>query len=123
MTNTLALDTNAAIAVLNGDDSAINKLQASEAWFLPVVVLGELNFGAYRSKRVDQNLDNLSQFSKLCNVVNVNEQTAIHYGRIKAELKRIGSPIPSNDCWIAALCRQHGHPLATMDAHFDKVSG
>jgi predicted nucleic acid-binding protein len=32
-------------------------------------------------------------------------------------------PIPVNDLWIAALCRQHGHDLLSRDQHFDQVTG
>ena len=31
--------------------------------------------------------------------------------------------IPSNDIWIAALCRQHSLPLLSRDRHFDLVPG
>ena len=30
---------------------------------------------------------------------------------------------PSNDVWIAALCRQHSLPLLSRDLHFDAVPG
>jgi tRNA(fMet)-specific endonuclease VapC len=40
-----------------------------------------------------------------------------------AELKRAGTPIPTNDLWIAALCRQHDLPLLSRDRHFDRVPG
>jgi predicted nucleic acid-binding protein len=39
------------------------------------------------------------------------------------ELKRAGTPIPSNDVWIAALCRQHSLPVVSRDRHFDAVPG
>ena len=32
-------------------------------------------------------------------------------------------PIPENDIWIAALCRQHQMAVASRDGHFDKVRG
>jgi predicted nucleic acid-binding protein len=38
-------------------------------------------------------------------------------------LRQAGKPIPTNDLWIAALCRQHGLPLLSRDRHFDVVSG
>jgi predicted nucleic acid-binding protein len=45
------------------------------------------------------------------------------YGEVKAELARLGKPIPDNDLWIAAVARQHDLPLATRDAHFALVPG
>jgi predicted nucleic acid-binding protein len=56
-------------------------------------------------------------------VLDVNEPTTQYYAEISAELKRMGKPIPTNDLWIAALCRQHGLPLLSRDRHFDAVPG
>jgi predicted nucleic acid-binding protein len=50
-------------------------------------------------------------------------ETTIWYADIRAELKRAGKPIPTNDLWIAALCRQHNLPLLSRDRHFDQVPG
>jgi len=53
----------------------------------------------------------------------VDERTARHYANIRHELKLLGRPIPPNDLWIAALCRQHGYDILSRDAHFDRVAG
>jgi tRNA(fMet)-specific endonuclease VapC len=37
--------------------------------------------------------------------------------------KKAGTPIPSNDVWIAALCRLHSLPIVSRDRHFDLVPG
>lgn len=52
-----------------------------------------------------------------------DEGTAEHYGDLKAELARLGKPIPDNDLWVAAMARQYDLPLATRDAHFAQVPG
>ena len=41
---------------------------------------------------------------------------------LRLDLKRAGTPIPSNDVWIAALCRQYSLPLLSRDRHFDAVT-
>ncbi len=56
-------------------------------------------------------------------VLDIDEETTHHYAAIGLELKRIGKPIPANDLWIAALCRQHALPLVSRDRHFDLVRG
>jgi hypothetical protein len=56
-------------------------------------------------------------------VLVVEEETSRHYAGIRAALKKAGRPIPSNDLWIAALCRQHRLPLLSQDQHFDAVEG
>ena len=44
-------------------------------------------------------------------------------GKIYANLRRKGTPIPSNDMWLAAQCLETGAELATMDKHFRSVDG
>ena len=63
-----------------------------------------------------------------CLVLDANEPTTRYYAEIilelkQLELKRKGRPIPTNDIWIAALCRQHSLPLLSRDRHFDLVPG
>jgi tRNA(fMet)-specific endonuclease VapC len=43
--------------------------------------------------------------------------------KFRFELKQEGKPIPANDLWISALCRQHSLPLVSRDRHFDAVAG
>jgi predicted nucleic acid-binding protein len=51
----------------------------------------------------------------------VSEETSRHYDAIRVELKRAGTPIPSNDVWIAALSRQHALPILSQDKHFHLI--
>ncbi|HZQ91969.1 MAG TPA: type II toxin-antitoxin system VapC family toxin [Terriglobales bacterium] len=117
------LDTNAAIAALGDDAALLRELERSSEWLLPSVVLGELFYGAYGSTRVRSNLSRISDFVGLCTVVAVDQDTALFYGRLRTELRFAGRPIPSNDAWIASLCRQHSVPLLSRDRHFDVVEG
>ncbi|HLJ25915.1 MAG TPA: PIN domain-containing protein [Candidatus Angelobacter sp.] len=56
-------------------------------------------------------------------ILDIDEQTTISYAAVRRELKKAGTPIPSNDAWIAALCRQHSLPVVSRDRHFDAVPG
>lgn len=38
-----------------------------------------------------------------------------------AELRTQGTPIPTNDLWIAALVVEHGLTLYTRDRHFEHL--
>jgi len=49
------------------------------------------------------------------------EETSVYYAAIRSELKASGSPIPSNDGWIAALAREHRMPIVSRDTHFGRV--
>ena len=56
-------------------------------------------------------------------LVAVGKITSDRYSRIAVQLKQQGTPIPSNDIWVAAQSMEHGAELITFDQHFDKVSG
>jgi tRNA(fMet)-specific endonuclease VapC len=51
-----------------------------------------------------------------------DEDTTHHYARIWMQLRRQGTPIPTNDLWIAALAVQHNLALYSRDAHFDHLA-
>jgi tRNA(fMet)-specific endonuclease VapC len=117
----IALDTNQAIAVLNGTGDTPQWIQTFTGIYLPVPVVGELRFGALNSQRAAQNLRRVGQLISRCQVLNATVSTAEVYARIRIQLKRKGKPIPENDIWIAAVCVERGLPLATLDEHFTEV--
>lgn len=53
----------------------------------------------------------------------IDERVAVRYATVRAELKRIGRPLPENDIWIAAVCLEERLPLLTADHHFESVPG
>jgi tRNA(fMet)-specific endonuclease VapC len=53
----------------------------------------------------------------------VVRETAESYSEIRHELKAAGTPIPTNDLWIAAVARQHRFQIITRDTHFRAVRG
>jgi len=116
------LDTNVLIDGWAGDTDIVQRLERlpAEAIFVPVVVLGELYFGARRSTRTAENLANLDTFTATANGVSCDLATARVYGEIKTALRRLGRPLPENDIWIAAIAIQHGLTLVSRDAHFDQ---
>jgi len=90
---------------------------------VPVIVLGEFRFGAAQSRKRQDYENWLVKLISASLILYIDEQTTTHYAAIRFELKQIGRPIPSNDFWIAALCRQHSLPLLSRDRHFDVVPG
>jgi tRNA(fMet)-specific endonuclease VapC len=121
--NSLALDTNQAIHILNDVPVALAFYGGCGELMVPVTVSGELRFGAYNSRRRDENLEKIERLMSRCRVVSVTDATALEYARVRFELERIGNFIPENDVWIAAACFEHGVPLATADKHFLAVAG
>jgi tRNA(fMet)-specific endonuclease VapC len=48
---------------------------------------------------------------------------ADRYGQLVADLRRKGTPIPTNDIWIAATALENGARLLTADRHFERIDG
>jgi tRNA(fMet)-specific endonuclease VapC len=119
----MILDTSALSAAADDDPAIIAILARAEQVAIPVVVLGEYRYGIAQSRRRAAYENWLAGLLHDCFVLDINEATTHHYAEIVLELKRIGKPIPTNDLWIAALCRQHSLPLLSRDRHFDLVAG
>ncbi|MBI4468207.1 MAG: type II toxin-antitoxin system VapC family toxin [Acidobacteria bacterium] len=120
----LLLDTSGYSAFLRGHEGLKRSLQNAEQIFLNAVVLGELRAGFIRSQRRRQNEDELTQFlsSPRVGVVGMDENTADCYAAILDSLRIAGTPIPTNDVWIAASAMEFGLRVLTTDTHFVKVA-
>ena len=119
----MILDTNALSAAADGDPAVIAVLARVDQTAIPVIVLGEYRHGIAESRNRAEYEAWLTGLLNDCLVFDINEATSHHYADIVLELKRKGKPIPTNDVWIAALCRQHSLPLLSRDRHVDLVAG
>jgi tRNA(fMet)-specific endonuclease VapC len=121
------LDTNALSAAADDDPGLAAVLARAEQIALPVIVLGEYRHGIAQSRHRTSYENWLEGLLNDCLVLDIQEPTTHYYAEISRELKRKGkpipTPIPTNDLWIAALCRQHALPLLSRDRHFDLVAG
>jgi predicted nucleic acid-binding protein len=119
----MIVDTNALSAAADGDPEIIAILARADQMAIPVIVLGEYRYGIAQSKNRASYERWLIGLLQDCFVLDITEPTTQYYTEIILELKRKGKPIPTNDLWIAALCRQHCLPLLSRDLHFDLVAG
>jgi len=121
----IMLDTNAYSAFKRGEGSARETIASADEILLPVPVLGELRAGFRSGSREEANLRELEQFlaSPRVRVHPLGEETAIFYAEVHGSLRKAGTPIPTNDLWIAASALESGSVLVTRDSHFDAVSG
>ena len=87
---------------------------------VPVTVLGELEAGFELGRRARDNRHALGDFldEPFVSVLAVTEVTVRHYARIFAALRRAGTPIPTNDVWIAASTMECNGCLLTFDGHY-----
>lgn len=117
----MILDTNALSAFVDGATDLARLL--TEAFAIPVIVLGEYRFGIRLSRRRSDHERWLNENLRFHRVLQVSDVTTLYYADIRVELKKAGSPIPANDVWIAALALQHDLPVLSRDKHFDSVEG
>lgn len=120
----LLLDTSGYSAFMRGHPEVMAALQEADEVCLNPVVLGELLAGFIRGKRRKKNESELKTFlqSPRVKILDVNSETAERYAVILNSLWKAGTPIPTNDIWIAATAMQHGLHLLTTDAHYQEVS-
>ena len=119
----IILDTNALSAYADGMPGAMAAVHSASSLALPVIAIGEYRFGIAGSRHHQDYVKWLERIVPSCRVLEVTEETTHWYAGVRGELRRAGTPIPSNDLWIASLARQHMLPLLSRDAHFDKVPG
>ena len=119
----MILDTNAVSANAENNANVVGILAEAEHVSLPVIVIGEYRYGIAQSRNRSRYERWLDGFIADCTVLDIDEQTSHHYAAISIELRQAGKPIPANDVWIAALCRQHKLSLLSRDRHFDAVAG
>lgn len=119
----MILDTNALSNFAGGQPEVVRILGQVPQITVPVIVLGEYQFGIAGSRNRVAYTGWLKQLLAICVVLRVDEETAVEYAGLRMELKAAGTPIPSNDIWIAALCRQHSRPILSRDRHFDLIHG
>jgi predicted nucleic acid-binding protein len=119
----MIVDTNALSAAADDDPAIIAILTRAGQMAIPVIVLGEYRYGIAQSRHRATYENWLAALLRDCSVLDINEPTTQHYAEITLDLRHKGKPIPTNDLWIAALCRQHSLPLLSRDRHFDQVTG
>jgi tRNA(fMet)-specific endonuclease VapC len=100
-------------------------IEEAEIVNIPSIVLGELFAGFYCGKREKENRQSLDNFIELpgIQVVDVDASIADRYGILVKILRKQGTPIPTNDIWIAATALETGSRLVTYDAHFNCIPG
>ena len=119
----MILDTNALSAYLDSTPQAVEIVSEARELAIPVIVAGEFAFGIAQSRYREAYEKSLERMLDRCRVLDIGIETARHYATIRLQLKAAGKPIPANDIWIAALCRQYAMPIMSRDSHFDFVSG
>jgi tRNA(fMet)-specific endonuclease VapC len=119
----LILDTNGVSALAEGESALEPIFRRAGRVAIPVIVLGEYRYGISHSRKQKRYEQWLTEYLPKFMILDIDERTTVPYAAVRSELKRAGAPIPSNDIWIAALCRQYSLPLLSRDRHFDAIPG
>lgn len=120
----IALDTNRYVDLCRGIVETVTLLEEAEAVVLPFVVVGELRAGFVHGRRQEENERTLRRFllQDGVEVIFADDQTTHHYATVFRQLRKQGTPIPTNDMWLAALVLQHNLVLHARDRHFDRLA-
>lgn len=119
----VALDTNRYVDFARGDAEVVETIESAESVHIPLIVLGELRAGFAVGTRGAKNEGALRRFLLRPGVSLLvpDEQTTYHYASLYRQLRHQGTPIPTNDIWIAASILQHDLVLCARDTHFDHL--
>jgi tRNA(fMet)-specific endonuclease VapC len=119
--NKFLLDTNIITAWLKGETPVADKIDKATEVHIPIIVVGELYYGALYSTQVQKNIREIKSITDNYNILKIDEETTIAYGDIKAALRKKGKPIPENDIWIAAIAKRYELIMVTRDKHFKEI--
>lgn len=119
----VALDTNRYVDYCRGVPESVEVIRRADRIYLPFVVVAELRAGFLGGTRGRENEARLVEFvnSVRVDVLLADEGTTHHYARLFVQLRQQGTPIPTNDLWIASLVAQHHLLLFARDRHFDAL--
>jgi tRNA(fMet)-specific endonuclease VapC len=127
---TYLLDTNACIALINGNEANVRRrfqraVARDSMILVSSIVAFELWYGVAKSQRKDSNTQRLEAFfAGPLEWMLFDEEDARAAGTIRAELEAIGKPIGAYDVLLAGQARRRGATLVTSNTkEFTRVSG
>ena len=119
------IDTKIYSLAMRGDAKVIDALRKIDLIGFSAISIGELFSGFKGGNRESRNKEEINIFLDSPRVVlhPVDEGTAEFYASILDDLREAGTPIPTNNIWIAAVAFQHGYKIFSKDHHFNLVPG
>ena len=112
---TYMLDTNICIYVMKTYPPSVREKfnMLAEQLCISSITLGELHYGAEKSARRAENLTAIAHFVARLEVLQFGDKAAAHYGQVRAELERAGTPCGPHDMQIGAHARSEGLIVVT----------
>ena len=121
----ICIDTNIYSAFKKGNPNISELLETTDEIYVPAIVMGELYAGFQLGARLRDNTKDLKEFIEQPGIyiIDINDSIAERYGALIKILKDNGTPIPTNDIWIAATALENGARIASFDTHFKLIPG
>ena len=113
-----------AAVTVGPDDRVYCFNRVAEQICISSIALGELLYGAEKSYRPVENLHVLDNFTARLEVLAFGRKAAVHYGQIRAELERAGTPCGPYDMQIAGHARSEALIVVTNNLReFTRMPG
>ena len=118
------LDSSAYSHLMRGHAGVTTLLDQAEWIGVPAIAIGELRTGFLLGRRRSQNEMELAEFLShpVVELVSVDNEVARHFAEVVVDLRRSGTPLPTNDVWIAASAARSGSLVLTFDQHFEAIT-
>jgi tRNA(fMet)-specific endonuclease VapC len=119
----IALDTNRYRDLADGVEDVVMTLELAGSIAVPFIVIAELRAGFAVGTKARKNERVLQRFLAKpgVDVLYGGDATTRAYASLYRQLRTQGTPIPTNDIWIAALVVEHALTLYTRDRHFEHL--
>jgi predicted nucleic acid-binding protein len=120
------LDTNICVYFLNQRPDVVARMNqaADEDLGVSIVTIGELQFGAYNSQKVEHNLNRINIFRQMVQTTYLTLEITEAYAKIKANLRKAGCTVDDFDILIGATAIVNNLTLVTNNTrHFENIAG
>ena len=120
------LDTDICIYFLKGNKTVVDMISSLDGNDISIslITLAELQFGAYNSQRIQQNLERVAFFTSSLATLPLTADITDMYARIKATLSKAGNPVDDFDILIGATAIVNGLVLVTNnEQHYSRIAG
>ncbi|MDE6848843.1 MAG: type II toxin-antitoxin system VapC family toxin [Ruminococcus sp.] len=118
------LDTNMCIYAQKNIPQVIEKIKNNFQYGVAIssITLAELEFGVQASANIEKNTIALYKFLSIVEILDFDSSAATEYGKIRADLKRKGTPIGNMDMLIAAHAKSEDLIVVTHNTReFERV--
>jgi tRNA(fMet)-specific endonuclease VapC len=118
------LDTSAYSNFRRGNEELATLLDQAQLVGAPTIALGELRTGFLLGRRRERNESELTAFldNPAVQIFQVDAEVSRLYAEIVVDLRKAGTPVPTNDIWIAAIAARNGTAVLTCDEHFERIA-